>query len=93
MAAHRKTYFKVFGALFVLTVLEIGVVYMGISRALLATALVGLAITKACLVALYFMHLKTERLVLRRMVYLPLLVPPFYAAVLMADAIARRIAG
>jgi caa(3)-type oxidase subunit IV len=87
MAAHRKTYMKVFAALFVLTVLEVGVVYAHVPRAAMVLALVGLALTKAVCVAMYFMHLKTERRALRLIVGAPLLVlPPLYAIVLMAEA-------
>jgi caa(3)-type oxidase subunit IV len=87
MASHRKQYLVVFGVLFVLTVLEVGVVYAGVSRALLATALVTMALAKAMCVALFYMHLWSERRALRLVVGGPLLVlPPLYAAVLMAEA-------
>jgi cytochrome c oxidase subunit IV len=46
-------------------------------------------VTKAGAVALIFMHLWDERPTLRRMVGLPLLFPPFYALVLIAEALFR----
>jgi caa(3)-type oxidase subunit IV len=93
MASHRKQYLVVFGVLFALTVLEVGVTYTHIARAAMILALVGLALTKAMFVALYYMHLASERRVLRLVVGVPLLVfPPLYAIVLMAEA-AWRLGG
>ena len=87
--SHRSKYLKVFGALIVLTGLELGVVYAGLGRSTVILMLVLLALTKAGAVAMWFMHLADERPVLRRMVGLPLLFPPFYACVLIAEAIFR----
>ena len=87
MASHRKQYLVVFAVLFVLTVLEVGMVYAGVSRALLAGALVTMALAKAMCVALFYMHLWSERRALRMIVGAPLLVlPPLYAIVLMTEA-------
>jgi len=60
MSSHinRKEYWMVFGALFALTILEVGVVYMGVPKTPLFLALSGLAVVKASLVGLFFMHLK-----------------------------------
>jgi caa(3)-type oxidase subunit IV len=87
--SHLQRYFKVFGALIVLTGLELGVVYAGLPKTTLIALLVGLALAKAGAVALWFMHLADERRVLRLMVGLPLLFPPLYACVLIAEAFAR----
>jgi caa(3)-type oxidase subunit IV len=73
----------------VLTVMEIAVAYMSIHRGLVALMLISLAVWKAALVALCFMHLGSETSVLRRAVAIPLMVPPFYALVLMAEAVGR----
>jgi cytochrome c oxidase subunit 4 len=54
----------VFWWLVVLTIVEIAVIYLPIAKLAIAVMLVGLAISKAALVALYFMHLKFERLTL-----------------------------
>jgi caa(3)-type oxidase subunit IV len=87
----RKQYMMVFFALIILTVLELTVVYLGISRALLISALIGLAIAKAAAVALYFMHLREETSQLRWIVGGTLLsFPPLYAFVLIAEAIYRH---
>jgi cytochrome c oxidase subunit IV len=87
--SHRAKYLKVFGALILLTGLELGVVYAPLGKTTVILLLIGLALTKAGAVALFFMHLADERRVLRYMVGLPLLFPPFYACVLIAEAIFR----
>ena len=55
-------YMLIWLALLILTAIEVGVAGIGINRTLLIWTLVGLAIWKAALVALYFMHLRFERL-------------------------------
>ena len=60
--SHKKEYFIIFGALTLLTVLELFIPGLkGVSQASKAIALIGLALGKAFLVAYYFMHLKEER--------------------------------
>ncbi|MDE0212964.1 MAG: cytochrome C oxidase subunit IV family protein, partial [Deltaproteobacteria bacterium] len=68
-AAHNEAhaepnYLAVFGWLFVLTVIEVGVIFLPIPKLLIAASLVILAAVKASLVAIYFMHLKFERVVI-----------------------------
>jgi caa(3)-type oxidase subunit IV len=87
--SHRAKYLKVFAALIVLTGLELGVVYAGLPKSTLILMLIGLALAKAGAVAMWFMHLADERRVLRLMVGLPLLFPPLYACVLIAEAFFR----
>jgi cytochrome c oxidase subunit 4 len=58
--ARRVNALKVFGWLIVLTLVEVGMVYLGLPKRALAAGLVGTALWKATLVALYFMHLKFE---------------------------------
>jgi caa(3)-type oxidase subunit IV len=87
--SHVRKYLKVFFALIILTGLELGVVYAGLPKTTLILLLIGLALAKAGAVALWFMHLADERRVLRLMVGLPLLFPPFYACVLIAEAFFR----
>ena len=67
-------YVAVWAGLAVLTMVELGVVYLGLPRRLTIVSLVFLALWKALLVALYFMHLKFEprRLLLVVMAPLPL---------------------
>jgi cytochrome c oxidase subunit IV len=82
-----KEYMIIFAVLTALTVLEVVIAQVpGISKKLLAVALVGLAVTKAGIVGLYYMHLKSETRVLKLTVALPLAAPTIYALVLMAEA-------
>lgn len=94
MATHhsRKPYLIVFAVLVVLTVAEVGVVYVpGIGRGLLISALTLMALAKAGLVLLYFMHLSSETRVLKLSVLLPFIFPAVYAAVLIGEASWRLI--
>jgi cytochrome c oxidase subunit 4 len=59
----QPSYMLIWFVLLVLTVVEVGVAYMGsLPRNVLIVVLVGLAVWKATLVAMYYMHLKFERL-------------------------------
>lgn len=53
-------YMAIFYWLFGLTVVEVAVVYMPLAKMLMIAMLVSLAVAKACLVAMYFMHLRFE---------------------------------
>ena len=60
--AHPEpNYMGVFWWLLALTIVEIAVIYLPIAKLAIAIMLITLAVTKAALVALYFMHLKFER--------------------------------
>jgi caa(3)-type oxidase subunit IV len=88
-AAHRG-YLRVFLALVVLTAAELGLVYVpGIARTALIAGLVLLALGKAALVLLFFMHLGSETRVLKLTVLLPFLLPALFALALMSDAVWR----
>lgn len=56
----QPPYMIVFGTLGVLTVIEIVVAFLGLPKIYIIFALLLLAIWKALLVALYYMHLKFE---------------------------------
>ena len=73
MAAHKHpNYWLVFGGLAVLTAIELFIAGFPWSKALIILTLLALAIWKALLVALYFMHLKFEGQRLRIFVLAPL---------------------
>jgi cytochrome c oxidase subunit 4 len=74
-AAHKApNYMMIFYWLAALTVVEVGIAYLPESmRVLMIASLIGLAIAKASLVAMYFMHLKFEKMTLS----LIALTPPF----------------
>jgi cytochrome c oxidase subunit IV len=68
VAAQVRGYLMVFGALLVLTVATVGVSYLQLPKVPAIAVGLAIAITKAALVAVYFMHLKSER----PMIYWPL---------------------
>jgi len=84
---NRKEYFVIFVALAVLTVLEVGLVKVpGIAKQLVVSGVILLALTKASLVGLFYMHLKHETRILKLTVAVPLSMPAVYAVVLIAEA-------
>ena len=74
----KPRYMAVFGGLALLTAIEVTVAFMGFERRMTVLLLIGLAIWKAVLVALYFMHLKWESRSLKI-----LAVAPFVPAAIM----------
>ena len=81
----EPNYMGVFWWLLVLTLLELGVIYMPVHRLGILALLVVLAITKAALVALYFMHLKFERLTLGLIALSPFVLCIFLILMLLPD--------
>ena len=66
-------YMSIFWLLGILTAAEIGVTFLPLAAILMAALLVGMAIAKATLVALYFMHLKFEKTTLSLIAITPML--------------------
>lgn len=84
--AHREpNYMGVFWWLLALTIIEIAVIYMPVARLIIVILLVGMALTKAALVALYFMHLKFERVTLGVIALTPLALCVFLILMLSPD--------
>lgn len=89
---NRKQYWIIFLILGALTALEVGVVYIpGIARPLLVVALVSLAVTKAVIVGLYYMHLSHETKGLKLTVAVPVVAPAIYAFALITEATWRLL--
>jgi cytochrome c oxidase subunit 4 len=59
--SHVKTYFIIFGALMVLTIVTVGVSYLHLPVAMAILVALVVAGIKGSLVAMFFMHLKHER--------------------------------
>ncbi len=60
-SAHAEpNYMGVFWWLLALTIVEIAVIYTPFPRLMIVILLVGFAVSKVALVAMYFMHLKFE---------------------------------
>ena len=71
-AVHHPNYIAIFFALAFLTGIELGVAFLPWSKMALVLILLGLAVWKALLVALYFMHLRFEPNRLRILAAAPL---------------------
>lgn len=88
----RGQYVVAFAVLIALTLVELGVARTGgIPRRAVIVALVALAVAKAALIALFYMHLRYETRILRLTVLGPLVAPAVYGLVLMADAAWRLL--
>ena len=81
----EPNYMGVFWWLLALTLLELGVIYVPIHRMGILALLVVLEISKAALVALYFMHLKFERLTLGLIALSPFVLCVFLILMLLPD--------
>lgn len=87
MASTHKdpNYMAIFWWLAALTVIEIGVIYTPMARLLIGILLVSLAISKASLVAMYFMHLRFERRTLGLIAVTPLFLGALLVFILLPD--------
>ena len=81
----EPNYMGVFWWLLALTLLELGVIYMPIHRMGILALLVVLAVSKAVLVALYFLHLKFERVTLGLIALSPFILCVFLILMLLPD--------
>jgi cytochrome c oxidase subunit 4 len=86
-AGHGDTsvYIKVFWWLFGLTIAEIALVFLPIAKLAINMSLVVLALAKASLVALYFMHLRSERRAMAVLALTPLLLGALLVFALLPD--------
>jgi len=88
--AHPEpNYMGVFWWLLALTIIEVAVIYLPIAKLAIAIMLITLAITKAALVALYFMHLKFERRTLALVAVSPFVLCVFLILMLTPDIFPR----
>ncbi len=85
---HPK-YMFIFLLLAIMTAIEIGVAIPEYSTVIKAILLIGLACSKAFLVAAYFMHLKFEKRTLAVIVITPFLICVFLVFMLMPDLTAK----
>jgi cytochrome c oxidase subunit 4 len=81
----RRPYLKVFVALALLTAIEVGVAGMAIGQTARVLLLLGLAVAKASLVALFYMHLRYDHGILAIVGGFPLLLVIIMLIVFMAD--------
>jgi cytochrome c oxidase subunit 4 len=88
LAHEQRRYLQVFAWLAFLTAVEIGVIYIPVSRVAIGVMLVVLAATKAALVALFYMHLAVEK---RTLAYIAL--TPAILCVLLIFALLPDLGG
>jgi cytochrome c oxidase subunit 4 len=82
----QPNYMAIFWWLLALTIIEVGVIFLPMARVLIAILLVGLALSKAALVAMYFMHLRFERAALGLIAMTPLLLCVLLVFALLPDS-------
>jgi len=85
VAHEERRYLQIFLILGILTMFEIAVIYMPLPRIAIAGSLVLLAATKAALVALYYMHLVTEKTTLKWIAVTPAILCVFLLFMLVPD--------
>jgi cytochrome c oxidase subunit IV len=86
--AHAEpNYMGVFYWLAALTVIEVAVTFLPLTKLAIGAILVVLAFTKAALVALYFMHLKFERRTLLLVAVTPVILCVFLMFMLIPERI------
>ena len=93
---NRKEYWAIFAFLAILTILEVLLAYVpiwspSVGKVPVVVGLVSLAVVKATLVGLFYMHLKHETRVLKLTVAIPMATPAVYALVLISEAAWRLL--
>lgn len=78
-------YWLIWLYLFILTVIEIAVIFTPVAKLLIVIALVSLALVKATLVAAYFMHLRFEARTLALIALTPLFLGALLIFILIPD--------
>jgi caa(3)-type oxidase subunit IV len=81
----HPNYMGIFWVLLVLTVIEVALTFVGLPKLLLGSLLVILAVWKAALVAMDFMHLKFERRTLAMIAVVPFILCLFFILMLLPD--------
>jgi len=84
----HPNYMAIFWYLLVLTVAEIAVIYMHLPKFTLGVLLCAMALAKATMVAMYFMHLKFETRTLGLVAVTPLVIATLLIFVLLPDGFA-----
>ena len=79
------SYMTIFWWLFALTIIEVGIIFVPIAKLVIAILLISLAVSKAALVAMYFMHLRFERLTLGLIAVTPLVLGTLLVFILEPD--------
>jgi cytochrome c oxidase subunit 4 len=84
--AHKSpNYMAIFWWLAALTGIELGVIFLPTAKVVIGTLLVALAVSKAALVAMYFMHLRFEARTLGYIALTPLAIGTLLVLLLLPD--------
>ncbi|MGH7323877.1 MAG: cytochrome C oxidase subunit IV family protein [Candidatus Rokuibacteriota bacterium] len=87
--AHKHpNYMTIFWWLAALTVIELAVIFMPLAKLTIGVLLVGLALGKAAMVAMYFMHLRFETRTLGLIAVAPLVIATLLVFLLLPDGFA-----
>ncbi|MCL6554699.1 MAG: cytochrome C oxidase subunit IV family protein [Firmicutes bacterium] len=87
--AHKHpNYMAIFWYLAILTAIELGVIFLPLGKFTIGVLLVALALGKAALVALYFMHLRFETRTLGLIAITPLAIATLLVFLLLPDGFA-----
>ena len=81
----QPNYAGVFWSLFFLTVLELITANLHIPKIIIISCLIFLALVKASLVALFYMHLKFEKFVIYLIVIFPIILAIFLTILVLLD--------
>ncbi len=81
----HPNYMAIFWWLAILTVLELAVIFVGLPRLVVGVLLCSLALAKASLVAMYFMHLRFETRTLGLVALTPLTIGTLLVLILVWD--------
>jgi cytochrome c oxidase subunit 4 len=84
----HPNYMAIFWYLAILTVVEVAVIYLPVGKVTIGVLLCVLAVTKAALVAMYFMHLRFEAKTLGWIAVTPLAIATLLIFVLLPDGFA-----
>ena len=84
----HPNYMNIFWGLAILTVVELAVVFLPFSKLTNGTLLCALALAKAAMVAMYFMHLRFEVRTLALIAVTPLVIATLLVFVLLPDGFA-----
>lgn len=84
----HPNYMAIFWYLAILTVIEIAVIYTPFGKFTIGVLLCGLALAKAALVAMYFMHLRFETRTLGMIAVTPLVIATLLVFLVLPDGFA-----
>jgi cytochrome c oxidase subunit 4 len=89
MTTHKHpNYMAIFWYLAILTAVELAVIFMPLAKLTIGVLLVALALGKASLVAMYFMHLRFETRTLGLIAITPLAIATLLVFLLLPDGFA-----